>query len=197
MKLFEMASEFKPKKKRTAREKTADIALAALGAVIIVLCSWVSVPSVVPFTLQTFGVFFVLCTLGGKRGFASVCLYIALGALGAPVFANFNAGISALFGMTGGYILGFVFTGISYCVFTRFFGKKQVVKIASLVVGLVLCYLFGTLWFTAVYTKTQSTIGFTAAFASCVLPFIIPDLVKLALAVALAKRISPLLDKQK
>ena len=87
--------------------KTIDLAYMALGAVIIAVCSWISIPTVVPFTLQTFAVFSVLGLLGGKRGTISVLIYILLGAVGVPVFAGFSGGFGVILGPTGGYIIGF------------------------------------------------------------------------------------------
>ena len=95
------------KTKRSNRQKTLDMVYIAIFAVIIAVCSWISVPMVVPFTLQTFGVFCAVGLLGGKRGTLSVLIYVLLGAVGVPVFAGFSSGIGSLFGVTGGYIMGF------------------------------------------------------------------------------------------
>ena len=64
--------------------RTIDLVYIALGAVLIGVCSWISIPTTVPFTMQTFAVFFVLSFLGGKRGTISVIIYVLLGAIGAP-----------------------------------------------------------------------------------------------------------------
>ena len=86
----------------------------ALGAVFIAICSWISIPAAVPFTMQTFAAFFVLSALGGKRGTITILTYIFLGAVGVPVFAQFTSGIGILLGNTGGYIVGFIFIGLNY-----------------------------------------------------------------------------------
>ena len=62
----------------------------AVFAVLIAICSWISIPTTVPFTLQTFAVFLAVGVLGGKRGSLSVLIYILLGAVGIPVFAGFS-----------------------------------------------------------------------------------------------------------
>ena len=80
-----------------------DMIYIALMAVVLALCSWISVPSVVPFTMQTFAVFCALLLLGGRRGFFAVLLYILLAAVGLPVLSGFRGGIGALLGPTGGY----------------------------------------------------------------------------------------------
>ena len=101
------------------RSKTYDIVYIAVFAVIMAICSWISIPAAVPFTLQTFGVF------------------MAVGVLG----------------------------------------------------GLIVCYAFGTVWFVIVYGRMNGPIGFTAALASCVVPFIIPDIIKIALAYVLSRKL--------
>ena len=174
--------------------KTTDIAYVALGAVLITVCSWISIPMAVPFTMQTFAVFCVLLILGGKRGTVSITVYILLGAVGLPVFSGFSGGIGKLLGSTGGYILGFVFTGLLYWLGEVLLSRAEsaagrIACIGSLVLGLAVCYAFGTAWFMYVYARNTGAIALGTALGWCVLPFIIPDLIKLALAVILASRV--------
>ena len=75
------------------KSKTYDMVYIAVFAVLMAICSWISIPTVVPFTLQTFGVFLAIGVLGGKRGSLAVLVYILLGAIGVPVFAEFTGGI--------------------------------------------------------------------------------------------------------
>lgn len=174
--------------------KILDMAYIAIGAVLIAICSWINIPTAVPFTLQTFAVFFILMLLGGERGTISILIYILLGAIGVPVFAGFSAGIGILFGNTGGYILGFIFIGLIYCIFTRVFKKKNIfIKVLALVIGLAICYAFGSVWFMHIYLRDSGEVGMLAVLSWCVFPFIIPDLIKMALAVIIAKRIQPVL----
>lgn len=72
----------------------------AVFAVLIAICSWISIPTTVPFTLQTFAIFLAVGVLGGKRGSLSVLIYILLGAVGIPVFAGFSGGFGTLLGST-------------------------------------------------------------------------------------------------
>lgn len=176
--------------------KTIDLVYMGLGAVLIAICSWISIPTTVPFTMQTFAVFFVLSALGGKRGTATVIVYVLLGAVGIPVFAQFTAGFGILLGNTGGYIVGFIFMGLTYWLIVGLLGKKLWVEILAMVIGIIVLYSFGTAWFMLVYAQTNGAVGLTAVLAWCVIPFIIPDLVKLGLALALARRISPVLKLQ-
>ena len=87
-----------------------ELCATALGAALMTICAWISIPAQVPFTLQTFAVFFVTALLGLKCGTLSVIVYLLLGAVGLPVFAGFKGGLGSLMGVTGGYLLGFVFS---------------------------------------------------------------------------------------
>lgn len=176
--------------------KTIDLVYIALGAVLITICSWISIPTTVPFTMQTFAVFFVLSALGGKRGTVAIIVYVLLGAVGIPVFAQFTSGIGILFGNTGGYIVGFIFMGLVYWLIVHFLGKKVWVEFLAMVIGLAVCYSFGTVWFMIVYAQANGAVGLAMVLAWCVIPFIIPDLIKLGLALTLARRLSPVLKLQ-
>ena len=171
------------------RSKTYDIVYIAVFAVIMAICSWISIPAAVPFTLQTFGVFIAAGVLGGKRGTLSVLVFILLGAVGIPVFANFSGGIGVLVGPTGGYIIGFLFSALVMWAMEKLPGKKSIMQIVSMVVGLVVCYAFGTAWFMVVYGKANGSVGLVTALGWCVFPFIIPDLIKIALAYVLSRKL--------
>ena len=171
----------------------ADLVYMAVGAVLIIVCTWISIPFTVPFTLQTFAVAFNLIFLGGKRGTVSILVYIILGAVGVPVFSGFMGGIGKLMGMTGGYIIGFIFMGLIYWLGEVLFGKKLLTQILSLLIGLLILYAFGTGWFMIVYARENEVIGLWSALTMCVIPFIIPDLVKLGLAVLVGNKMKKLL----
>ncbi len=168
---------------------TIDLIYIAFGAALITVCSWISIPTVVPFTLQTFAVFAVLSILGGKRGTLSVLVYILLGAVGLPVFSGFKSGAAVLLGTTGGYIIGFLLTGLIYIAMEKTSGRKQPFEVISLLLGLIACYTFGTIWFMNVYAAKTGPIGIGAALSWCVIPFIIPDIIKLVIALLISNRV--------
>lgn len=165
------------------------MAYIAVLAVIMAICSWISIPAQVPFTLQTFAVFLAFGVLGGKRGTMAVLVYILLGAVGIPVFAGFTGGIGVLMGNTGGYILGFLGSALVMWALEKLPGKRSVIQIFSMIAGLLVCYTFGTLWFMTVYAGTTGKVGLVTVLGWCVIPFIIPDLIKIGLAYMLAGRI--------
>lgn len=167
-----------------------NLALIGVFAVVIALCAWISVPAAVPFTLQTFGICCTLGLLGGKRGTLAITIYILLGAVGVPVFAGFAGGPGVLLGTTGGYILGFIAMGLLYWGITALFGTRTAVMAAAMVVGLLACYAFGTLWYMIAYARQSGAIGLGVALSRCVVPFLLPDALKLALALLISKRVS-------
>ena len=163
---------------------TRDLCFCAIGAALIAVCAWISIPADVPFTLQTFAIFAVCGLLGGKRGTVSVLVYLLLGAVGAPVFAGFRGGFASLIGTTGGYLVGFILLALIIALAQARWGLGQWVFVLSAAVGLLVCYAFGTAWFLIVYTRTGAiTLG--VVLAKCVLPFLLPDAIKLALATLL------------
>lgn len=171
---------------------TKETALIALFVALTAVCAWISIPlpaPFAPFTLQTFAVFTTLGILGLKNGLTAVVVYCLLGAAGLPVFAGMKGGIGILLGATGGYIIGFIFTALSVGLITRKFGKSVPVLAVSMVIGLILCYAFGTAWFMAVYTNSKSAIGLATALGWCVTPYILPDLVKIAVSITIVKAI--------
>lgn len=176
--------------KESARMKTKDMVCIAVFAVIIAICSWISIPATVPFTLQTFGVFLTVGVLGGRRGSLSVLIYLLLGAIGVPVFAGFSGGVGSILGSTGGYIIGFLFSALVMWFMEHFLGKKTWVLALSMLLGLLVCYLFGTAWFMIVYANQSGAVGLWTALGWCVFPFIIPDLLKIAVALVVCKRLA-------
>ena len=168
--------------------RTIDIAYIAIGVALLAVCSWISIPTpiTVPFTLQTFAVFFICYLLGGFRGTMTILVYLLLGAAGAPVFAEMSGGFSVLLRPTGGYLIGFLFSALLMWFFERFVGKKMWIYGVSMVLALIVCYTFGTLWFVHVYVgEDGSSIGTLTALSWCVLPYLLPDAVKIALALTL------------
>ena len=172
-----------------SRITTRDMTYIGLFAVVIAVCSWLSIPATVPFTLQTFAVFAAVGILGGKRGTLAVLVYLLLGAVGVPVFAGFSGGVGVLFGSTGGYIAGFLLSALVMWLMEKTLGRKTWVLALSMVIGLIVCYFFGTLWFKFIYARETGPIGIMTALGWCVIPYIIPDLLKIALALVLSKRL--------
>ena len=178
----------------SSRLRTVDMAYIALFAVLMAVCDWITIPMTVPFTLQIFAVFAALVTLGGRRGTYAVIVYLLLGAVGLPVGAGFQGGLGWLLGTTGGYIVGFLCIALIYWLMTAKLGESLPVVVAACVLGLAVCYAFGTAWFLVVYARNSGPIGLMTALGWCVFPYIIPDLVKLALAVFLSRRVKGFLN---
>ena len=159
--------------------KVKDLVYIAIFTSIICAMSLISIPTTIPFTLQTLAVFLCMFMLKPVDSLISVLLYILIGGIGLPVFSNFRSGFGVLAGPTGGYIIGFILMTL-----IPFFIKN---KIASGIIGLVICYIFGSIWFLMFNQSNITSIW--KILTMCVLPFVIPDGIKLALAYILAKRL--------
>lgn len=161
------------------RSPVKNMVQCALFAALMAVCAWICVPvGDTVFTLQTLAVFLCLSLLGGKRGSAAIAVYLLLGAAGMPVFSGFRGGIGILAGVTGGYLWGFLAAGLVYRLLER------VGMLPAMLAGQLVCYTCGCLWF---YLYAGG--GFWLIAARCVLPFLIPDGVKIALAYILARRL--------
>ena len=161
------------------RFKTLDLTFIGLSAAVIAVCSWITIPlGAIPVTLQTMAVCLVCGLFGLKRGLSATVIYILTGALGVPVFSGFKGGAGVLLGATGGYIIGFVFTALIVGIVSDK-SERLWALAASMTAGVAVCYAFGTAWFMLVYSKDMSL---SKALALCVIPFIIPDIIKIIIA---------------
>ena len=179
--------------KASPRFSVRDLCYVAVGAALIAVCAWLSIPFTVPFTLQSFAVCLLPALLGWKRGSLSVLVYMLLGAAGLPVFAGFRAGLGVLLGATGGYIVGFLLTALCIGLTAECLPGRPLPLALAMVLGMLLCYACGTAWFVIVYTKSSGPIGVLGALNLCVFPFLLPDAVKTALAFVLAGRLRKVL----
>lgn len=176
------------------QSRTYDMAYIAIFVVLITICSWITVPlGTIPVTMQTFAIFLAVGVLGGKRGSMAVFIYLLIGCIGLPVFSGFQAGIGILLGQTGGYLLGFVLAVFLMWLLEVLLGRKGWVQILGMLLGLFLCYAFGTAWFMMVYMKNTGAVSLGTVLGLCVVPFILPDLVKIGLAYLLIKRLKKVL----
>lgn len=182
--------EKKDHKPHARSNRTVSLVLCGMFTVLIAICSYITIPILIPFTLQTFAIFLLLSVMGGKRGTVCIMIYLLLGALGIPVFHGMTGGIGILFGNTGGYLLGFLLIGLIYLLMTACFRDTMAVKCIALLIGLIACYTFGTIWFAIFYLEESGISSVIGILLSCVIPFILPDLVKLALALSVSKLVT-------
>ncbi len=167
------------------RKKVEEIALiGVMTAVLCLLGPW-SIPiGIVPISLGTLAVSFVVYVLGMRRGVICVAVYLLLGAAGVPVFTGFAGGIGKVLGPTGGYLVGYLFLALFAGLAVDLFPKKPVVHFIGLLSGILVCYLVGTLWITF-----QQHMGFHAAWMAYALPFLPFDLVKILIALAVGSQV--------
>lgn len=160
--------------------------LCAMFSALICLCAWLAIPiGDISITMQTFGIFLCLSLLGGKYGCISILIYLLLGAVGLPVFSGFQGGMGVLLGTTGGYIWGFLCSGLLFWLITGIFGEKSIM--ISMILGILICYLLGSLWYVYLYAGG----GLSFVLLKCVVPYIIPDAIKITLALLMRKKLQP------
>jgi len=157
------------------------LVLIALGAAIVALTAQIYIPTQpVPFTAQTFGVLVVGGALGLRRGAAALALYVLIGALGVPIYAEGKAGADAVLGVTGGYLLGFILAAAVVGRFAelgwdRHLGGAVVMMLA----GTVGIYALGVPWL-----KISTGMSWSDAIAAGLTPFLLWDAAKVAVAAA-------------
>ena len=180
----------KTKGKVNSRKSILDIVYIALFAAIISVCSLISIPiGEVPVTFQILGICLAAGFLGVAKGTISVVIYILLGLIGIPVFAGGTSGFAKLVSPTGGYIVGFIFTAIIIGLAVKLFGRKLWVLIVSMVIGVLVCYAFGTAWFIILYNNSGKSMDLANALSLCVVPFLPFDAVKIAVSAVLVNRL--------
>ncbi len=174
---------------------TVNISLIAMFVALITVCSWISVP-VFSFhiSLQTFAIFLSVLILGTKKSFISVLIYILLGIIGVPVFSGFRGGFAALMSGTGGFIIGFLFLSLVTGILINRLPDKNIFKLLSMIIGETVCFFFGIIG-VLLYLEPEDII-FKEIFSFCVLPFIIPDFIKIILALTVSNSIKKSLRKR-
>jgi len=188
-----------------SRTTTRDLTLIALFVAIIAVMAQITIPlPLVPLTLSTFAIPLAGVVLGARKGFLAACLYLLLGAVGVPVFSAFQGGFGMFIGPTGGYILSFPLIAlIAGLVSDKVLRTNEVDKIAKLskisylwlalglTVGMLLNLSLGMLQLALVMQ-----IGIPAAFVSGAVPFLIPELLKIGLVLAIAPKIRQVIESR-
>ena len=174
-------------------EKTKKITMIGLMTAVTCILGPLSLPlpfSPVPITLTNFAVFLSIYILGMKYGTISLLIYLALGTIGLPVFSSFSGGLGKLAGPTGGYLFGFIFLALIHGFFMLRFHKKTFASIIGMTLGMIACYLFGTIWLAL-----HMSLTFKAALMIGVIPYLPGDAVKIALAAIIGPKLSRAIQK--
>jgi len=160
------------------------LALIVAGALLVYLSSRISIPlgfTPVPITGQTFGVLLVGGALGFRRGFASIGLYVLIGLVGVPFFAEGKGGLSIVLGATGGYLIGFILAGAIVGRLAELGWDRNLLgSIGAMVVGSAVIYAIGVPWLAVVAKMAPSD-----AIANGLTPFLLTDAIKLLAAALL------------
>ena len=179
----------------TSQSRTRSIAFVALSIALMAVGAWVTVPlGPVPFTLQIFVATFILVALEPKLAMAAIVGYVALGAIGVPVFSSMRGGIGVLAGPTGGFIWGYIIGfALAIAVGKLIRAKDGTARIAGfsaaeVVRSFVMAFVYLACAYVCGWFQLMLVLALTpeAAFASAVAPFILVDIVKIVVAVFVA-----------
>ncbi len=166
--------------------KTENMTRIALMTAVLCILGPLAVPvGPVPISLATLGILLAVYILGAKEGVAACLLYIALGAIGLPVFSGFQGGFAKIAGPTGGYMLGYLFLALIAGWFIHKYYDIIWLQFIGMCLGTAVLYAFGTAWLAHVAGMT-----FMEAMAAGVLPFIIGDVLKMICAIVLGRAIN-------
>lgn len=162
-----------------SRSSLLPLTVCALCTAWLAVCSWIALPGTVPVTMQSFALFLMLMLFPGRIPVLSVAVYLLLGMVGLPVFAGMQGGIGVILGPRGGFLLGFLLMTLLDRGIALLWQKRTTAgQLACIAAELLLCYAVGTLW----YMKMTHTQSILAALSVCVLPFLLPDAIKLVLS---------------
>ena len=131
----------------------------------------------IPLTFATLMIYLAAGTLGWKYGALSVLLYVIIGAIGIPVFSNFEGGFHKIAGVTGGFIIGYILCALAAGLVIEAFRETVWSYVLGMVAGTVLLYACGTAWFIF-----QTGNSLAVSLILCVTPFLIGDTIKIVLA---------------
>ena len=160
--------------------RTKQIVLIALMTAVTCVLGPLSIPlpfSPVPISLTNFAIFLAIFVLGMKSGTISFIIYLLLGAIGVPVFSSFRGGLQVLAGPTGGYLIGFIFLALIMGFALEHFDRKLVPTIIGMIIGMAVCYAFGTVWLAKLLS-----LSFKEGLMMGVIPYLAGDAAKIIIA---------------
>ena len=170
------------------------LVLCAMFAALMAVGAWISIPIFsIPITLQLLAILCCSALLSPGYATLSVVVYVLLGLIGLPVFTGFTGGVGKLLSITGGYIIGFIPCAFITSWVIRHWGYALWKQALAMILGVAICYAFGTAWFlimngqqVAAGTASKAyTLGQTLGI--CVVPYIPFDLIKIAISIALSR----------
>lgn len=188
-----MSKNLMNKEEGKSKAKTTTLVLIGLMAAITCIMGPFSIPlpfNLVPISLTNLVIYFTMYILGMKKGTISYCIYLLIGLVGLPVFSAFTGGAGKLLGPTGGYLIGFIFLALISGFFIDKWGNNMWLCMTGMVLGTIVCYIFGTIWLTY-----QAHMNFEAALWAGVIPFIPGDVIKMIMAMLLGPQIRNRLRK--
>jgi len=164
---------------------------ASLSAALIAAGAYLAIPiGPVPIVLQNLFVMLTALLLGSRWGLGAIAVYLLAGVCGLPVFAGGMGGIGRLAGPTGGYLMGYLPMVFMIGLIAEKTGDRMVYDILAMIMGTVILYASGVTWL-----KIVTGMAWSKALAVGMYPFLIGDVVKIAVVAPLARSLRPLLIK--
>ena len=174
-----------------ARFSTIHLVMIALFVALTAVCAQITIPiGAVPVSLSLLPVLLCAVLLPLKDAVWAMVAYMLIGLAGAPVFSGLQGGPAKLFGVTGGYILGYIPCVALTAWLVKIWKDRFLMNCLAMALGVLACYGFGTVWFMAV-----QHVDFMKGLSLCVLPFLPFDAGKIILAAVLALRLRPILQR--
>ncbi len=188
-----MANEAVTKDNVNSSNKLRQMVLVAVMAAAICVVAPFTVPlpfTAIPITFANLMIYIAVFALGWKRGTLSCIIYLMIGMIGVPVFSGFSGGFGKFAGPTGGYIIGYVLQALAAGIIVDAVWNsslkrplKAALYMLALLLGQIICYIFGTAWYMIQQELTFTVAATVSALSACVIPFIPGDVIKIIIAI--------------
>ncbi|MBE6707977.1 MAG: biotin transporter BioY [Ruminococcaceae bacterium] len=159
------------------KKRLLDVSMIGISAAVLCVVSPIAIPvGDVALSLATLVILVSAGVIGAWKSTAAVLVYLVLGGVGLPVFSGFTGGAGRLLGPTGGFLFGYLLLSL-----VSGLGRSRIV---TMILGNALLYVCGTVWYTV-----YADVPVITAAGACVLPYILPDALKIVAATAAVRRI--------
>jgi biotin transport system substrate-specific component len=173
-------------------EKLRMVVLASLMAALMAVGAYIHIPiGPVPIVLTNLFVLLSGLLLGSRWGLASAGLYLLVGAIGMPVFYGGKGGFAHILGPTGGYLFGFVLSAWMTGFISERFRHAMIGGMIAVIIGSLAVYCLGVPWL-----KMMAKMSWNKALVAGMIPFLIGDAIKAAVAIILVRAVRPMLERQ-
>lgn len=165
--------------------RTVSITITALMTALLCIAAPLTIPvGAIPVSLTPMILYIFVYVFGWKKTFVSFFIYLAMGAMGLPVFSGFQGGLHKITGPTGGYLVGFLLLTAACGFFCDFFKRNACMYVAGMILGILCAYVFGSIWYMVIMEQTLKN-----TLIVCVIPFLPFDAMKIVASLLIAPRL--------